>query len=69
MAAYAYFWGCYVAGRLPFMEKATRKVFEALRIDAVDVDGLTCCPEKTMIRNMSQQVWLLTAARNLSVAE
>ncbi|NIR00306.1 MAG: CoB--CoM heterodisulfide reductase subunit B, partial [Gemmatimonadales bacterium] len=29
----------------------------------------TCCPEKTMIRNMSYRAWLLTAARNLTVAE
>jgi len=69
MPSYAYFWGCYVPGRLPFMEKATRLVFERLGVDAVDVDGLTCCPEKTMIRNMSPRAWLLTAARNLSVAE
>jgi CoB--CoM heterodisulfide reductase subunit B len=51
------------------MEKSTRAVFERLGIDAVDVDGLTCCPEKTMIRNMSHREWLLTAARNLSLAE
>ncbi len=69
MPAYAYFWGCYVPGRLPYMEKSTRAVFERLGIDAVDVDGLTCCPEKTMIRNMSYRDWLLTAARNLTVAE
>lgn len=69
MGSYAYFWGCYVPGRLPFMEKATRSVFARLGIDAVDVTGLTCCPEKTMIRNMSPRAWLLTAARNLTVAE
>lgn len=69
MASYAYFWGCYVPGRLPFMEKATRAVFDWLGVDAVDLDGLTCCPEKTMIRNMSHRTWLLTAARNLSIAE
>jgi heterodisulfide reductase subunit B len=69
MASYAYFWGCYVPGRLPFMEKATRAVFEALGVDAVDLPGLTCCPEKTMVRNMSHRAWLLTAARNLTVAE
>jgi heterodisulfide reductase subunit B len=69
MPAYAYFWGCYVPGRLPYMEKSTRAVLERLRIDAVDLDGLTCCPEKTMIRNMSYRDWLLTAARNLTVAE
>ena len=69
MPSYAYFWGCYIPGRLPFMEKATRVVFDRLGIDAVDVDGLTCCPEKTMIRNMSHRTWLLTAARNLAIAE
>ncbi len=69
MAAYAYFWGCYVPARLPYMEKSTRAVFERLGVDAVDVEGLTCCPEKTMIRNMSHRTWLLTAARNLAVAE
>ena len=69
MPGYAYFWGCYIPGRLPHMEQSTRAVFAHLGIDAVDVDGLTCCPEKTMIRNMSYHDWLLTAARNLSVAE
>jgi len=69
MPGYAYFWGCYIPGRLPHMEKSTRAVFAHLGIDAVDLDGLTCCPEKTMIRNMSYRDWLLTAARNLSVAE
>jgi len=69
VASYGYFWGCYVPGRLPFMEKSTRAVLERLGAQAVDVPGLTCCPEKTMMRNMSHRAWLLTAARNLSVAE
>lgn len=69
MPAYAYFWGCYIPGRLPHMEKSTRAVFEGLDIDVVDLDGLTCCPEKTMIRNMSYRTWLLTAARNLALAD
>ncbi len=51
------------------MEKSTRAVFDRLGVDAVDLDGLTCCPEKTMVRNSSHRTWLLTAARNLSVAE
>ena len=69
MPSYAYFWGCYIPGRLPHMERSTREVFDRLGVDAVDLDGLTCCPEKTMIRNMSHRTWLLTAARNLTVAE
>ncbi len=69
MTGYAYFWGCYVPGRLPHLEKSTRAVFDRLGVDVVDLDGLTCCPEKTMIRNMSYHDWLVTAARNLAVAE
>lgn len=69
MASYGYFWGCYIPGRLPFMEKAVRAVFHCLGVDVADLEGLTCCPERTMIRNMSHRGWLLTAARNLAVAE
>lgn len=69
MRSYAYFWGCYLPGRLPHLEKSTRAVLRQLGFDACDLEGLTCCPEKTMIRSMSDQVWLLTAARNLSLAE
>ena len=42
---------------------------DRLGIDCLDLDGLTCCPEKTMIGNMDRDAWLVTAARNLSVAE
>lgn len=69
MATYGYFWGCYIQARLPHVEKSTRAVMRSLGLDCVDLDGLTCCPEKTMIRNMSHEAWLLTAARNLCIAE
>ncbi len=69
MARYGYFWGCYVPSRLPHVERATRAVVERLGIASSDIDGLTCCPEKTMVGNMSHDTWLVTAARNLAVAE
>jgi len=69
MSRYGYFWGCYVQGRLPHIEKSTRAVMHHLGLDCADLDGLTCCPEKSMIANMSHDTWLLTAARNLAVAE
>ena len=68
MARYAYFWGCYIPGRLPHMEKAMRAIFAALGIDAIDLDGFTCCPEKSMLKNADHDDWLVTAARNLDVA-
>jgi len=69
MAHYGYFWGCYVQGRLPHIEKSTRAVMQRLGLDCADLPGLTCCPEKTMVANMSHGTWLLTAARNLALAE
>jgi heterodisulfide reductase subunit B len=63
------FWGCFIAGRFPFMEKATRLVLERLGQEFVDLDGFTCCPEKSVVKNESEIHWLVTAARNLSIAE
>ncbi|MDN5293668.1 MAG: heterodisulfide reductase subunit [Eubacteriales bacterium] len=68
-AGYAVFWGCQIPARLPFMEKSTRLVLDALGIDYVDLEGFTCCPEKSLVKNYSEMRWLLTAARNLAVAE
>ncbi|MBM3501576.1 MAG: hypothetical protein FJX74_23220 [Armatimonadetes bacterium] len=63
------FWGCFIAGRFPFMEKSTRLVLERLGFDFVDLDGLTCCPEKSVVKHESELTWLVTAARNLAIAE
>ena len=68
-AKYAYFWGCQIPSRLPFVEKATRLVLGALDVAVEDLPGFTCCPEKAMIGNHSEWEWLVTAARNLAVAE
>jgi len=66
---YAFFWGCTIPARFPFMEKATRRVLDALELDYVDLDGFTCCPEKTLTRNMDETLWRAAAARNVAVAE
>lgn len=63
------FWGCFIAGRFPFMEKATRLVLERLGQEFVDLGGFTCCPEKSVVKNESELHWLVTAARNLTIAE
>lgn len=66
---YAYFWGCQIPSRLPFVEKATRAVMDRLGVDVADLPGFTCCPEQAMISSKSEWEWLITAARNLAVAE
>ncbi|NPV26437.1 MAG: hypothetical protein HPY81_03060 [Firmicutes bacterium] len=66
---YAFFWGCQIPGRLPFMEKATRLVMASMEINAEDLAGLSCCPERSLVSTLGDEVWLLAAARNLAVAE
>lgn len=68
-AKYAIFWGCQIPARLPFMEKSTRMVLDKLEVKYTDLEGFTCCPEKALVKNMSEESWMLTAARNLCVAE
>jgi CoB--CoM heterodisulfide reductase subunit B len=69
MKSYAFFWGCTIPARFAFQEKAVRLVAERMELDIVDIDGFTCCPEKELVKSMGDELWLLTAARNLAVAE
>ncbi|MBC7287287.1 MAG: CoB--CoM heterodisulfide reductase subunit B, partial [Armatimonadetes bacterium] len=69
MARFGAFWGCFISGRFPFIEKSTRLVLKELGFEFEDLPGFTCCPEKSVILNGSQEAWLLTAARNLSIAD
>lgn len=68
-ARYAVFWGCQIPARLPFLEKSIRMVMEKLGVELVDLPGFTCCPEPNLVKNYSEDAWLIAAARNLAVAE
>ncbi len=65
---YAMFWGCQIPARFPFMEKSWRVVLNALGVQYCDLDGFTCCPERSLARNLDPELWKLAAARNLAVA-
>lgn len=69
MSQYAFYWGCQIPARLPFIEKGTRLVLKTLGIEMEDLDGFTCCPERAMVKVMDDLAWHTTAARNLSLAE
>ena len=69
MKDYIFFWGCTIPGRLPFVEKSMRMVLEKLGVRFREAEGFTCCPEKFLIETLSEEAWLLTAARNLAIAE
>lgn len=65
---YAFFPGCTMAYRLPFVEKSIRMVAPRFDIQLVDM-AFTCCPEPNVIRALSDDTWLTLAARNIALAE
>lgn len=69
METVTFFWGCQIPARFPFMEKSVRLLMDYLGIRIIDIPGFTCCPEKALVKNLDQELWYLTAARNLAVAE
>jgi CoB--CoM heterodisulfide reductase subunit B len=66
---YAVFWGCQIPARLPFLEKSTRLILQRVGIEPVDLPGFTCCPDRSVVGNYSEETWILVAARNLALAE
>ena len=69
MKSYVFFWGCTIPARFAFQEKAARLVADRMEVGVVDIDGFTCCPEKELVKTMGDELWLITAARNLALAE
>lgn len=64
---YALFLGCTVPARARNYELSTRKVAEAFGINLVDINGFVCCGFP--IKSVHYESFLLTAARNLILAE
>ncbi|MDH4227594.1 MAG: CoB--CoM heterodisulfide reductase iron-sulfur subunit B family protein [Deltaproteobacteria bacterium] len=69
MKDFTIFWGCTIQARFPFIEKSVRTVLKGFGLPYRDIDGFTCCPEKSLVNNVDHGLWLLTAARNMAVAE
>ncbi len=66
---YALFLGCVIPNRYPFIERATRSVFEKLSIELMDMDGASCCPAPGVFRGFDIDTWLVVGARNITIAE
>lgn len=69
MKKYTMFWGCTIPARFPYIEKSVRVAFDRLGIAFDDIEGFTCCPERSLVKSMDEEVWMLSAARNIAVAE
>jgi len=69
MKEFAVFWGCTIQTRFPFLEKSTRIVLDEFNLPYRDVEGFTCCPEKSLVNNIDHRLFTVTAARNVSVVD
>ena len=69
MVRYASFLGCQIPMRIPSIEIASKKVFEKIGLEAVDLLGYSCCPEPVISRLLDKTAWLAVSARNLALAE
>ena len=69
MKDFVVFWGCTIQTRFPFIEKSTRMVLEGFNLPYRDLDGFTCCPEKSLVNNIDHGLWVLTAARNIALID
>jgi heterodisulfide reductase subunit B len=65
---YAFFIGCTIQYRAPYIEKLAREIFKSMGIGLADLD-FVCCPTSRIARDVDIDTWLLIAARNLATAE
>ena len=69
MKRFAFFPGCLIPARHPAMEFAIRQTLPKLGIEAVDLEGTSCCPDPIYFKSEDKVAWLTVAARNLTLAE
>jgi len=67
MMEFALFLGCTIPARLNQYESSSRAVLEKLGVGLVDIREFNCCGYP--LRNMGFKIFLLSAARNLALAE
>lgn len=62
------FEGCTIGNRIPFIEAASRKVFDKVGI-VTSQAPFSCCPDPTGLKSFDNNAWLTIGARNLCLAE
>jgi len=68
MTEYKMFEGCVIGNRIPFIEAASRIVFQKVGIETSQA-AFTCCPDPTGMRSFDNDAWLALGALNLCLAE
>jgi heterodisulfide reductase subunit B len=67
--SYAFFPGCMIPLRLPYMEVAARKALGALGVELLEMPEASCCGDPIAFQSLSKETWTAVAARNLCIAE
>jgi heterodisulfide reductase subunit B len=68
MLKFAFFAGCTIPYRVPFIEAALRKVLPEFGIEMVDLP-FACCPDPGGVQSFDSVTWHTLGARNLCLAE
>jgi heterodisulfide reductase subunit B len=68
MSKFAYFAGCTIPYRVPFVEIALRKTFPEFGLELMDLP-FSCCPDPGGAQGFDSITWHTLAARNLCLAE
>lgn len=66
--SYALFLGCVIPAREPSYELAVRKIFKALDVNLVDLEGANCCAPAP-VESLSHETSLALSAYNICLAE
>lgn len=61
--------GCNIPFRAPDIEQSFNKVFPALGVELVDMEGATCCPAWGTAPSFDINTWLSISGRNINIAE
>jgi heterodisulfide reductase subunit B len=67
MRKFALFIGCNIPVKVKQYELSARAVLKKLDIAVADIDSFNCCGYP--LKNIDQEGWLLSAARNIALAE
>lgn len=69
MERFGMYLGCNIPFRSPDIEHSFYKIFPALGVEVVDMEGATCCPAWGTAPSFDIDTWLSVSGRNITIAE